>query len=61
MKVKVLKTGVTLDNAVIDVGAEVEVPDNDGNRLIKSGYVKAVKSTKPPKDQGGEPPENKTE
>lgn len=37
MKVKVLKTGVTVENAVLDVGAVVDMSGKDATRL--SGYA----------------------
>lgn len=36
MKVKVLKTGVTVESAILDVGAVVDMPEKDATRL--SGY-----------------------
>lgn len=44
MRVKVLKPGITLDNSVVDVNAVIDVPEKDGVRLEKAGYVKAIKS-----------------
>lgn len=37
MKVKVLKTGVTVESAILDVGAVVDMSEKDATRL--SGYV----------------------
>ena len=36
MKAKVLKTGVTVENAILDVGAVVDMSEKDATRL--SGY-----------------------
>lgn len=47
MKVKVLKTGVTVENAVIDVGAVVDVSEKDATRLSGYGLVEVVDEPEP--------------
>lgn len=42
MKVKVLKTGVTVENAVLDVGAVVDMSEKDATRLSGYGLVEVV-------------------
>lgn len=42
MKVKILKEGVTLEKAVLDVGVTVEMSKEEADRLIKYGLVEAV-------------------
>lgn len=49
MKVKVTRVGVTCESSVMDVGAVLELPDVDAERLIAAGYVKAVEVPKAPK------------
>lgn len=46
MKVKVTRVGVTCESSIMDVGAIVEVPDKDAERLIAAGYVEAVEVQK---------------
>ncbi len=47
MKVKVLKTGVTVENAVLDVGAVVDMSEKDATRLSGYGLVEVVDEPKP--------------
>ena len=47
MKVKVLKTGVTVENAVLDVGAVVDVSEKDATRLSGYGLVEVVDEPEP--------------
>lgn len=47
MKVKVLKTGVTVENAVLDVGAVVDMSEKDTTRLSGYGLVEVVDEPEP--------------
>ena len=47
MKVKVLKTGVTVENAVLDVGAVVDMSKKDATRLSGYGLVEVVDEPEP--------------
>lgn len=47
MKVKVLKTGVTVENAVLDVGAVVDMSEKDAIRLSGYGLVEVVDEPEP--------------
>ena len=47
MKVKVLKTGVTVENAVLDVGAVVDMSEKDATRLSGYGLVEVVDEPEP--------------
>lgn len=47
MKVKVLKTGVTVENAVLDVGAVVDMSGKDATRLSGYGLVEVVDEPEP--------------
>lgn len=47
MKVKVLKTGVTVENAVLDVGAVVYMSEKDATRLSGYGLVEVVDEPEP--------------
>lgn len=47
MKVKVLKTGVTVENAVLDVGAMVDMSEKDATRLSDYGLVEVVEEPEP--------------
>lgn len=47
MKVKVLKTGVTVENAVLDVGAVVDISGKDATRLSGYGLVEVVDEPEP--------------
>ena len=42
MKVKVLKTGVTVESAILDVGAVVDMSEKDATRLSGYGLVEVV-------------------
>lgn len=47
MKVKVLKTGVTVENAVLDVGAVVDMSEKDATRLSGYGLVEVIDEPEP--------------
>ena len=47
MKVKVLKTGVTVENAVLDVGAVVDMSEKDATRLLGYGLAEVVDEPEP--------------
>ena len=47
MKVKVLKTGVTVENAVLDVGTVVDMSEKDATRLSGYGLVEVVDEPEP--------------
>lgn len=47
MKVKVLKTGVTVENAILDVGAVVDMSEKDVTRLSGYGLVEVVDEPEP--------------
>ena len=47
MKVKVLKTGVTVENAVLDVGTVVDMSGKDATRLSGYGLVEVVDEPEP--------------
>lgn len=47
MKVKVLKTGVTVESAVLDVGAVVDMSEEDATRLSGYGLVEVVDEPEP--------------
>lgn len=47
MKVKVLKTGVTEESAVLDVGAVVDMSEKDATRLSGYGLVEVVDEPEP--------------
>jgi len=51
MKAKVLKTGVTVENAVLDVGAVVDMSENDAIRLSGYGLVEVVDEPEPEPEQ----------
>lgn len=51
MKVKVLKTGVTVENAVLDVGAVVDMSEKDATRLSGYGLVEVVNEPEPEPEQ----------
>ena len=51
MKVKVLKTGVTVENAVLDVGAVVDMSEKDATRLSGYGLVEVVDEPEPEPEQ----------
>lgn len=50
MKVKVLKTGITVENAVLDVGAMVDMSEKDATRLSGYGLVEVVDEPEPEPD-----------
>lgn len=47
MNVKVLKTGVTVENAILDVGAVVDMSEKDATRLSGYGLVEVVDEPEP--------------
>ena len=47
MKVKVLKTGVTVENAILDVGAVLDMSEKDATRLSGYGLVEVVDEPEP--------------
>ena len=47
MKAKVLKTGVTVENALLDVGAVVDMSEKDATRLSGYGLVEVVDEPEP--------------
>lgn len=51
MKVKVLKTGVTVENAILDVGAVVDMSEKDATRLSGYGLVEVVDEPDPEPEQ----------
>ena len=53
MKVKVLKTGVTVESAILDVGAVV---DKDATRLSGYGLVEVVDEPEPEPEPEQETP-----
>lgn len=55
MKVKVLKTGVTVENAVLDVGAMVDMSEKDATRLSGYGLVEVVDEQEPEPEPEPEP------
>lgn len=56
MKVKVLKTGVTVENAVLDVGAVVDMSEKDATRLSGYGLVEVVDEPDPDPEPEQETP-----
>lgn len=50
MKVKVLKTGVTVESAILDVGAVVDMSEKDATRLSGYGLVEVVDEPDPEPD-----------
>lgn len=56
MKVKVLKTGVTVENAVLDVGAVVDMSEKDNTRLSGYGLVEVVDEPEPDPEPEQETP-----
>lgn len=50
MKAKVLKTGVTVENAILDVGAVVDMSEKDATRLSGYGLVEVVDEPEPDPD-----------
>ena len=51
MKAKVLKTGVTVENAILDVGAVVDMSEKDATRLSGYGLVEVVDEPDPEPEQ----------
>lgn len=47
MKTKVLKTGVTVENSILDVGAVVDMSEKDATRLSGYGLVEVVDEPDP--------------
>lgn len=56
MKAKVLKTGVTVENAVLDVGAVVDMSEKDATRLSGYGLVEVVDEPEPEPEPEQETP-----
>lgn len=55
MKVKVLKTGVTVESAILDVGAVVDMSEKDATRLSGYGLVEVVDESEPEPEPEPEP------
>lgn len=51
MKTKVLKTGVTVENAILDVGTVVDMSKKDATRLSGYGLVEVVDEPEPEPEQ----------
>lgn len=56
MKAKVLKTGVTVENAILDVGAVVDMSEKDVTRLSGYGLVEVVDEPEPEPEPEQETP-----
>ena len=56
MKVKVLKTGVTVESAILDVGAVVDMSEKDATRLSGYGLVEVVDEPEPEPEPEQETP-----
>lgn len=56
MKVKVLKTGVTVESAILDVGAVVDMFEKDATRLSGYGLVEVVDEPEPEPEPEQETP-----
>ena len=56
MKVKVLKTGVTVESAILDVGAVVDMSEKDSTRLSGYGLVEVVDEPDPDPEPEQETP-----
>lgn len=56
MKAKVLKTGVTVENAILDVGAVVDMSEKDATRLSGYGLVEVVDEPEPEPEPEQETP-----
>ena len=54
MKVKVLKTGVTVESAILDVGAVVDMSEKDATRLSGYGLVEVVEEPEPEQETPAE-------
>lgn len=55
MKTKVLKTGVTVENSILDVGAVVDMSEKDATRLSGYGLVEVVDEPDPDPEPDPEP------
>jgi hypothetical protein len=55
MKTKVLKTGVTVENSILDVGAVVDMSEKDATRLSGYGLVEVVDEPEPDPEPDPEP------
>lgn len=55
MKTKVLKTGVTVENSILDVGAVVDMSEKDATRLSGYGLVEVVDEPEPEPEPDPEP------
>ncbi len=51
MKVKVLKTGVTVENAVLDIGAVVDMSEKAATRLSGYGLLQVDAAPEPEPEQ----------
>lgn len=56
MNVKVLKTGVTVESAILDVGAVVDMSEKDVTRLSGYGLVEVVDEPEPEPEPEQETP-----
>ena len=56
MKTKVLKTGVTVENSILDVGAVVGMSEKDATRLSGYGLVEVVDEPEPDPEPEQETP-----
>lgn len=54
MKAKVLKTGVTVENVILDVGAVVDMSEKDATRLSGYGLVEVVDEPEPEQETPAE-------
>lgn len=54
MKAKVLKTGVTVENSILDVGAVVDMSEKDATRLSGYGLVEVVDEPEPEQEASTE-------
>ena len=56
MKTKVLKTGVTVENSILDVGAVVDMSEKDATRLSGYGLVEVGDEPEPDPEPEQETP-----
>lgn len=56
MKTKVLKTGVTVENSILDIGAVVDMSEKDATRLSGYGLVEVVDEPEPEPEPEQETP-----